>query len=291
MEKTIVSVPGKVILTGEHAVVYGESALVATVDQRLKVKIAWLKEKKIIIEDKHKDLRLAKIAVKACLQELSKLSELEGVKVVIDSEILIGSGLGSSAAMATAIVWGMLKDKPEEVKNKVVKMIEDKQHGESSGVDQTIVREGGVLKYKKSEGFKKIKLSGLDNLLLIDSGKSVESTGEMVEMVAKKKDEYRDVFSKMGKISDDWKPVKIKKNQRWLEKIGVVGKKAKLMVKEVEEVGGMAKVCGAGGIKMGSGILLGWHQDIDKLVKLAEKNKWQYYQVKLGVKGVKYEKN
>jgi len=289
MEKIIVSVPGKVIIAGEYAVVYGEQALVATVDKRLRVKIEWLKENKIIIEDKYKDLRLTKMAVKACLQEVGKLSG--GVKIIIDSEIPVGSGLGSSAAMATAVAWGMLKDRSEKVKNKVVKLIENKQHGRASGVDQTIVREGGVLRYKKSEGFKKIKLNGLKNLLLIDSGKPVESTGEMVAMVGKKKDEYKDVFKKMGEISNDWKPLKIKENQRLLEKIGVVGDRARVMVEKIEEVGGMAKVCGAGGVKKGSGILLGWHQDIDNLVKLAEKDRWQYYQVKLGVEGVKYEKN
>jgi len=288
MEKTIVSVPGKVILAGEHAVVYGESALVAAVGLRMKVETEWIKEKKIKITDKHNDLSLVKKAIEICLKEggIDK-----GVKVEIISEIPVGLGLGSSAALATAIVWCLLKKSSQTVKDGVIKQIEDIQHGNSSGVDQTIVREGGVIKYKKGKGFKKVKISNLENMLLVDSGKPVESTGEMVAIVGENKDKYKDIFKRMGEISDDWRVEKIKENQRLLENIGVVGERAKKMVREIEELGGMAKVCGAGGIKTGSGIMLCFHGDIDKLIQLAKENKWKYYQVELGVKGVKYEKN
>jgi len=291
MEKVIVSVPGKVILAGEHGVVYGITALVTTVGLRVKVKVRKIEEKKLIIKDKCKDLSLIKKAVEFCEKEVGRFEN--GWEIIVESDLLIGSGLGSSAAIGTAVIWSLLKDYPEKIKDKVVKKIEDWQHGKSSGVDQTIVREGGVIEYKKGVGIEKLKRKSLPEFLLIDSGKPVESTGEMVVAVAAnyklQKTKYKQIFKRMGEISENWRVDLIKENERLLEEIGVVGRKAKRMVKEIEEIGGMAKICGAGGVKKGSGILLSYHKNILKLRKLAEERKWKIYQVELGVKGAKYE--
>jgi len=281
-----VSAPGKVILAGEHAVVYGYPALVAAVGLRCRVKVEWREDKQVVIKDKYKDLGLAKYAVEVSLKEMGK--ESKGVEVEIESELAVGGGMGSSAAMATVVVWGLMEGYSEAVKNRVVKMVEDKQHGNSSGIDQTIVREGGVIKYQREVGFKKLSID-LPEFLLIDSGKPVESTGEMVKMVGEKKKQYQDIFKQMGEISEKWRVRKIKENQRLLEKIEVVGEKAKKMVREIEVVGGMAKVCGAGGVKIGSGILLSWHKEIERLKELCKEKGWRYFQVELGVEGVRDE--
>lgn len=289
MEEVIVSAPGKVILAGEHAVVYGEPALVATVGLRCRVKIRWIEKKQILIEDEYEDVSLARLAVEASLEKRNQLSK--GVKVEISSELPIGGGLGSSAAMGTAIVWSLLKDYPEVSKDRVVKLVEDKQHKNSSGLDQAIVKEGGVMRYQKGVGFKKLKKKNWPEFLLIDSGKPVEGTGEMVAMVREKKRKYGEVFKRIGEISEQWQEEKIKENQRLLEEIGVVGGEAKKMIREIEGIGGMAKISGAGGVKEGSGILLGFHEEIERLKRLVERKRWKYYQVKLGVEGVRYEKN
>jgi len=281
-----VSAPGKVILAGEHAVVYGYPALVTAVGLRCQARVRWRQDKKIVIKDKYKDLGLARYAVEAGLKEMGE--ESKGVEVEIESELVVGGGMGSSAAMATAVVWGLMEGYPEEVKNRVVKLVEDKQHGNSSGIDQTIVREGGVIKYQREAGFKKLSID-LPEFLLIDSGKPVENTGEMVKMVGERKREYEGVFREMGEISEGWGVEKIKENQRLLEKIGVVGEKAKKMVREIEMSGGMAKVCGAGGVKAGSGILLSWHKEIERLRELCKEKGWRYFQVELGVEGVRDE--
>lgn len=282
----VVSVPGKVILAGEHGVVYGYPALVTAVGLRCQVRVRWRQDKKIVIRDKYKDLGLAKYVVEAGLKEMGR--ELRGVEVEIESELVVGGGMGSSAAMATAVVWGLMEGYSEEVKNRIVKMVEDKQHGNSSGIDQTIVKEGGVIKYQRGVGFKKLSID-LPEFLLIDSGKPAENTGEMVKMVKEKEKEYQEIFKQMGKISESWKVEKIKENQKLLEKIGVVGEKAKKMVREIEERGGMVKVCGAGGIKAGSGILLSWHKEIERLRELCKEKGWRYFQAELGVEGVRDE--
>jgi len=285
MEKIIVSVPGKIILAGEHSVVYEKPAIVASVNRRITVTLSWRDDKKIVIKDKHKDLKLAEWVVKRCLKEVGR----EGVEIEINSNIPVGSGMGSSAALATGVVWAMMKDKSQRVKDELVKLGEDRQHGKSSGVDQTIVREGGVLKFQNGKGFGKFEVRNLEfpGFVLIDSGKPLESTGEMVEKVSK--GSFGKEFERMGEIANNWKVFLIKENQRLLEQIGVVGEKARKMVREIERIGGMAKVCGAGGVKQGSGVILGVHDKIECLKQLARKNSWPWFQVSLGVKGVRYE--
>jgi hypothetical protein len=98
---------------------------------------------------------------------------------------------------------------------------------------------------------------------------------------------WQQEFSKIGQLVINWSPEKIKANEMLLEKIGVVGNRAQKMVRQIESVGGMAKVCGAGGVETGSGMLLGYHQNIDRLIELTQKNHWEYWPVVLGTEGVK----
>ena len=287
MNKIKVSVPGKVILAGEHGVVYGKTALVTTIGLRVKVEVRKIEKGKLIVKDKCKDLSLIKKAVEFCEEEVGEFEN--GWEIIVKSDLPIGSGLGSSAAISTAVVWGLLKDSFEEVKDRVVKKIEDWQHGKSSGVDQAVVKEGGMIRYMKGKGIEKMKAKDLPEFLLIDSGKPIESTGEMVTAVAINYTKFETIFERVGEISENWKVELIKENEGLLEEIGVVGERAKEMIKQIEEINGMAKICGAGGVKKGSGILLGYHKNINLLEKLAEKKKWKIYQTQLGVEGVKYE--
>ena len=201
--------------------------------------------------------------------------------------IPINSGLGSSAALATALVWALLPHESDNKKNKLVKVIEDFQHGKSSGVDQTIVREGGWLKFQKGK-FKPVSL-WLKQAILIDSGRPKESTGDMVKQVAQ--GNFSKEFKQIGNIADNWNEQLIRGNEKLLEKIGVVGKKAQTMIRKIEAGGGMAKICGGGGVKAGSGMLLAVHPDENKLIQLIKQNKWPYLRVELGEPGVRRETN
>ncbi|MDZ7586254.1 MAG: hypothetical protein U0946_00745 [Patescibacteria group bacterium] len=273
MEEVIVSAPGKIILAGEHAVVYGQPALAGAIDRRIIVRV-----KRGQAKQKFSGL------VKYVLDLLGQTNKVE---LKIKSELPTGSGLGSSAALATALVWALLPKAFLEEKNQLVKKIEDYQHGKSSGVDQTIVREGGFLRFQKGV-FSQIKLS-IKQAILIDSGKPKEPTGEMVAAVTK--GNFSKEFKQIGELVEKWQPELIRENENLLEKIGVVGEKAKKMIRQIESAGGMAKVCGAGGIKVGSGMLLAVHPEENKLLQLIKLNNWQYLKVKLGGPGVRYEKN
>lgn len=271
MEETIVSAPGKIILAGEHAVVYGYPAIVAAINMRITVVVKQEKPDK-------KYTGLVKYA-------LEQLGIIDKVKLNINSELPVGGGLGSSAALATALVWAIKKDSSQAEKDQWVKIIEDFQHGKSSGVDQTIVREGGWLRFQQGK-WQVIKLQ-FKAAILIDSGKPKESTGEMVKMIAEGRHEAE--FKKIGELVNNWRPELIQENERLLEKIGVVGEKAKKIIREIEAMGGQAKICGAGGVKAGSGMILAVHKNKAKLKQLIDKNKWKSSEVRLGDEGVRYE--
>lgn len=268
-----VSAPGKLIISGEHAVVYGYPALVTAVDKRLTV---------------------------SCAEK----------KIKITSNIPIGAGMGSSAAFAVA-KSAIKVGKPNLEKiNGLAYEMEKVQHGNPSGVDNTISTYGGFLWYRKeAENLKtfkqitpKIKFS---NIFLIYTGKPKESTKEMVSHVA---DLYRNdkahfdrVFREIEKITREFLKVLldesktdfsslIKENERLLEALDVVSPKTKRLIRKLEALGGAAKISGAGGLKDASGVLIAYHKDANKLKEFAKRSKLELMKVKLGEEGVRFEK-
>lgn len=64
----------------------------------------------------------------------------------------------------------------------------------------------------------------------------------------------------------------IEESERNLEKISVVSEWVVGLIHEIEGMGGVAKISGAGGRTKESGLLLVWHEDRDLVKKWAESN-------------------
>jgi len=95
------SAPGKIVLFGEHAVVFGEPALAVAISLRTTVSIApsnrWLVNGESIDDERY---RYVKTAI--------GLSGVRGpFSIGIDSKIPEGSGMGSSAAVAVATIGSL----------------------------------------------------------------------------------------------------------------------------------------------------------------------------------------
>lgn len=326
MRKIIVSAPGKIHLSGEHSVVYGESALLSAIDRRLIVSLEQRKDRTIKVktqnlklqtalqdlENKSKD-NLVFFGIWKNYQILNKKPKT-GFNLEIQSQIPMGSGLGSSAALSAALSGVILEF--EGVKfnrrliNKIAYEIEKKQHGNPSGGDNTVVCFGGLLKFQKTDGqfkFQQLKTNKdkLPEFLLVNSGKSEETTGEMVELIrlkikdkrAKKKIEAQKLIQDIGKITgkfiasfdkNQFNNLKdlISENQKLLEELGVAGEKAKKIIRLIQKIGGAGKICGAGGIKTGSGMLLAYHPNLKILKQLFTENNLDFFKVNLGQKGI-----
>ena len=140
---------------------------------------------------------------------------------------------------------------------------------------------------------------------LINSGKPVETTGEMVRMV---KEFYlrfpakvEKIFRRMEQVTRDFLEFlsgeklniedSIRVNERLLERLGVVSPKTKTLIKRIEGIGGSAKISGAGGRKGNSGMVIAYHPDQEKLIDFGKKEGLFLFRVKLGEKGVRIDKN
>ena len=311
---TIVSAPGKIHLLGEHVVVYGKPALLTAINRRLYVEIKESNSSGLIIkttEDEH--LVRKTIAV---FQKAFKLSVLPPLEIIISSAILTGCGLGSSSALASALIGALIKHlkniwNPNRI-NEFTYEVEKIAHGNPSGADNTAVVFGGLVWFRREFEFLKsiwslpVSSYKIPSFVLIDSGRPVETTREMVESVANFARAKKVLFSKiLDDQEDQTKKLLLSlkegnldqmKNaflagQRNLEKIGVVGKKAKMIIAKVEKIGGVAKVCGAGGYKKGSGIILAYHQNLSKMEKLAKTLGLDLTQIIPGGEGIRIEKN
>lgn len=319
-----VSVPGKVHLLGEHAVVYGKPAILSSIDRRLYVQVRTLSRNtfegtnklqspfEIVIKSSAGDA-----VVKKAIEVFKKsflLKMLPPLEVSITSQIPTGAGLGSSAAVSAGVIGALSKCvknvwNPARI-NELAFEVEKATHGNPSGADNTAVVFGGLVWYRREFDFLKsiwsLPMSSykIPQFLLIHTGKPKETTKEMVEHVARMSKNNSRVF---WKILDDQEIqtkrlllalrngdrkdmlLAITEGERNLEKMGVVGNFAQKIIRTVEKSGGAAKVSGAGGREVGSGILLCYHEKLSVISKIGEKYKVNVLPVVLGGEGIRIE--
>lgn len=331
-----VSAPGKIHLSGEHSVVYGQPALLTAIDRRCFVSLKKRDDQLIEIKDKkfkkkekltfnqirhfayltkkawqsNDPLALVKIGINEIYSFLEK-KPICGFDLAINSQIPFGSGLGSSAALAVGLVTGVLlyEHSSRGLINEIAFQIEKRQHGCPSGGDNTVVTFGGFLRFQKKANrfeFDHLKLPQCKDpvFTLVDSGQPMESTGEMVAVVRQQitnhKSQITKIFKKIGEITNsfikcfqkaDFSQLKylINENERLLEELGVVGNRAKKLIQLIKENGGAAKICGAGGVKQGSGMILVYHHQLEELIEVLKNKNIKFMKIKLGEEGVRYD--
>ncbi len=258
----IVSAPGKVIIFGEHAVVYGKRALVTAISLRCYVKAKKSNEFKIKSELGITGLDFEKHAfVSQAIKRFSEVEDVKGVEVEVKSQIPPASGLGSSAAVTVATIsalnelfsTSLTKDEIFEIARKVELDVQ----GRGSGTDPFISTFGGTWLVPEK---KKIEC-GLKEIYIYNTG-SPSITSKMVGKVAKARSEMPDVFErifdaidsvtmsgvehfKKGNVSELEKLFFI--NQKLLSAIGVSTPEIERKILELEERGVYAKITGAGG--------------------------------------------
>jgi mevalonate kinase len=289
--------PGKIILSGEHAVVYGKPALAAAVNRFVTTTISERPDNKIQFEfmndklnneltlqelqilqtkmDKHyqdfiagkcniknvvhNPLELVQYAFIYLIENLS-LTIKNGLRIQVQSTLPIGCGMGASAAVIMGLMHALVNyfsctlavDKYLYFGRE----IENLQHGRSSGLDLFLSLHGGCYFFIDGD----MSVRNLPNipLVLVNTGKPQNSTGECVAAIAK--------YFQNGNIADDFAEVTtvmdvaleqdnlpavkqcVRENHQLLKYIGVVPDKVSKFVAAVEELGSAAKISGAGAV-------------------------------------------
>jgi mevalonate kinase len=311
MNKVTVSAPGKIHLMGEHVVVYGKPALLSAVNKRTFVTI--VSAKKNYFYESTSGIKLL-TAAKTVVENYFK-QEIPFFRMTVLSSIRTGYHLGSSAAVSVAAVGALLyfskKIWSPDLTNKLAFEVEKVQHGTPSGGDNTIVNYGGFVWFRKELSFLKTvwqvplrPLSGL-SIVLVNTGKPKETTGDMVafvrKLVEKNPLKVQSIFDENEKAT---KQVAesielqdrngfidgIKKGEKTLEKLGVVSKQVRTLIRDIETSGGAAKILGGGGRKGAVGYILAVHKERNMITQIASKYAYPVENIVLGEEGVRLEK-
>ena len=273
--KSKASAPGKVILFGEHFVVYGTSAILCTIDKRVTVIAELIKKNEISITSNIGTLTLKpNIPISEILSPLKpfyflankflqKQEQKNGIKIKVESDIPTGAGLGSSSACcvagAAAISKLFMTKSREEILDLAIEA-EKTIFQNTSGADCTVCTYGGIIEYNKDKQFKKIK-SNFSFDLIIANSKIKHSTESVVSEVRKFKEENEIEFLRLceeeSKLIEDVLKLlkdknlkelgkKINQNQEYLETLGISNDKLRDMIKTGKQNSFGTKITGAG---------------------------------------------
>lgn len=311
--KSIASAPGKIILFGEHFVVYGGKAILCAINKRITVTAKAIPENKISIKSSIGNLVLAPkrpltdvdIQLRPFYyladKMIQKYDEKSGMEITIDSEIPVGVGLGSSSACcvagAAAISGVFTKKSKEEILQMAIEA-EKTMFPNTSGADCTVCTFGGIMQYDKQTGHSKIDSEPRFHLVIANS-KIEHSTKEVVSTVNQFKEKNEERFSKIcneenNLIDDvlvclkknDLKGIGIDiiKNQEYLELIGVSNEKLRSMIELANKSSFGAKITGAG---VGGCIFaLTDETNMEDTIQQLKENNYECFSVKIDFKGL-----
>jgi mevalonate kinase len=185
------SANGKLILCGEHAVVYGHPAIALPLSLQTHVSI---EEHDGMLEIEHE---LFSPRHERRLEEaLDVLFPQGGATVTIDGDLPIGVGLGSSAALAVAACRAAGLDE-ETVRTKALEM-ERVFHGDPSGLDVAVALRNETIWFVKGKPMRPVPTPPCA-IVVLDSG-SAGDTKALVEGVAARKDALEDVLDDIGAL-------------------------------------------------------------------------------------------
>jgi len=245
------SSPGKIILFGEHAVVYDKLGIACSIDKRCNVKLFPSDKKVVLLNSKNLNLTRSlkekelfdlyeEIGVFIKEKNFDKIKKIyknnelipsffvlanifkkygfKGLEIEIDSQV--PKNLGSSSSVFSAISLGTLKYLTKDFSKKDVSDFayygDVIAHGGTpSGIDNNAVTYGGYVRYKKSEGVKTLTIDFEIPLLIVDSDEKVK-TSEMVSYVREQKGKnpqfVNSVLNSLDNISKKALEILISKN-------------------------------------------------------------------------------
>lgn len=261
----------KLILVGEHAVVYGKPAI--AIPFPLKVKSTVEKNPgEIILSSVYyvgsidtipEKMKGIAACIRATLHYMGK--PVNGLLIRLQSSIPLGRGLGSSAAIAIAIVRSLFSFYGRTVSQKelttLVEIAEVYAHGNPSGIDMAAASSECPIFFKNEEKETAIKMGAPFHFVVADSGRigdthtAVKKVKEQLRIEPKK---IHSVLERIEKITYEAKVVLadgnsyllgqlLNLNHSELIKLGVSDRGLNRLVEAAKSAGSLgAKLTGGG---------------------------------------------
>jgi mevalonate kinase len=309
--KSKASAPGKVILFGEHFVVYGVKAILCAINKRISVTAEKSEENKISIKSNIGNLTLEpnkliseiNSPLKPFYYLANKMIQNQntGIEIIVESDIPLGVGLGSSSACCVAGAAAISRLFNKTSKEEILKLAIEAEKTifeNTSGADCTVCTYGGIMEYDKENGFKKIESE--PNFHLVIANSNIEhSTESIVARVRefKEMDETRfatlcnnesklvkDVLGLLKENNIKEIGDKVIQNQEYLETIGISNDKLREMIQIGQNKSFGAKITGAGG--GGCIFALTDESNLDQTMNQFKEKNYDCFSVKIDFKGL-----
>jgi mevalonate kinase len=270
--------PGKIILFGEHAVVYGQPAIAIPVNQ-LKATahvmpnpqgqpgVVLIQAPQIQLDsplsdlpDEHPIAAAVHLAFKA-----ASINQPPSFTLHISSTIPIAAGMGSSAAISVAILRALTnffgKVLPPEQISELAFNVEEIHHGTPSGIDNNVIAHQKPVVYRRHQPIEFLSVKQPTHWVIGDTGEktpTLETVADVRRQYLADPAYFNAFFEEIGDISGQAQEGLIEanlpllgglmdQNQSLLERIGVSSPKLEHLIQAAKEAGAQgAKLSGGG---------------------------------------------
>jgi mevalonate kinase len=271
--------PGKIILFGEHAVVYGHPAIaipVTKVNATAKIfpnlngqpGLIHLRANEINLDADLTDLAKNHPLVRAIQVTLEAVAprQVPALTVQIDSSIPVSAGMGSSAAVSVAIIRALSAFlgnslSPEEISTMAYD-VEKLHHGTPSGIDNNVIAHQQPVYFVKGKPIRFLKINKPTYWVIGDTGEKTptrETVSAVRTLYTADPQQYGGIFEKIGQITQRAsKALKIgnlsvlgslmNDNQILLEQLNVSSAKLESLIQSALAAGAFGAKLSGGGV-------------------------------------------
>lgn len=266
--------PGKIILFGEHAVVYTQPAIAIPVHEVQA--IVWVSPSEdgisrvispainLTVEIHDCDPAFWGKEVMIGVRNALGLANFPPFLMEVESTIPVASGLGSGAAVAVAGIRGLAAfvERPmtDEQVNAIAFETEKLHHGTPSGIDNTVISFGMPVYFEREQPIETFKTGHPFQIVIGDTGipsPTALTVGDVRRAWLKDPQHYNRIFETIGDIAREARKAiesgeneklgpLMNENHRWLYEIGVSSP-------ELDRLVYAARLAGATGAKLSGG--------------------------------------